>query len=160
MFQFFENIIFILLLALNNNSIRFGWGFFWWRHVFSSWFLTGILAMCPPPPSQFYCVSITLQYDACSHSCRPTNKIPRPRERHVQKSKCPRELCSMWWVSLDRRGVWGRKDICICIAESFRPSSEIITTLLTGYTPIQKKKSKCPEEKNELRACVGGQAGA
>ena len=43
------------------------------------------------------------------------------------------------------------------MAESFRPSSEIITTLLTGYTPIKKKKSKCPEEKNEFRAHVGAQ---
>ena len=28
MFEFFENIIFIPLLALNNNSIHFGWDVF------------------------------------------------------------------------------------------------------------------------------------
>ena len=30
-----------------------------------------------------------------------------------------------------------RMDTCICMAESFHCSSETITTLLTGYTPIQ-----------------------
>ena len=44
--------------------------------------------------------------------------------------------------SLDRRGVWGRMDTHICMAESLRSSPETITTLLTGYTPIQNKKFK------------------
>ena len=50
------------------------------------------------------------------------------------------ELCSMLCGSLDRRGVWGRMDTCICMAESLCCSPEIITTLLIGYTPIQNKK--------------------
>ena len=49
------------------------------------------------------------------------------------------DLCSMLCGSLDGRGVWGRKDSCVCMAESHR-SSETITTLLTGYKPIQNKK--------------------
>ena len=47
--------------------------------------------------------------------------------------------------SLDRRGVWGRMDTCICIAESVLCPPETITTLLISYTPIQnvtKKKRK------------------
>ena len=44
------------------------------------------------------------------------------------------ELCSMLCGSLDERGVWGKVDTCIYMAESFHSSSEIITTLLMGYT--------------------------
>ena len=50
------------------------------------------------------------------------------------------ELCSVLYGSLDGRGVWGRMDACICMAESLHCSPETITTLLTGCTPIQKKK--------------------
>ena len=39
--------------------------------------------------------------------------------------------------SLIGRGVWGRMDMCICMAESLSCSPEIITTLLIGCTPIQ-----------------------
>ena len=49
------------------------------------------------------------------------------------------DLCSMLCGGLDGRGVWGRMDSCVCMAESHR-SSETITTLLTGYMPIQNKK--------------------
>ena len=38
--------------------------------------------------------------------------------------------------SLDGRGVWGRMDTCICMAESLCCPPETITTLLIGYTPI------------------------
>ena len=47
-----------------------------------------------------------------------------------------RELCSMLCSSLDGRGVWGRMDTCIHMAESLRYSTETIMTLLIGYTPI------------------------
>ena len=43
---------------------------------------------------------------------------------------------------LDGRGVWGRMDTCMCVAEPLRCSLEAITTLLTGYIPIQKKSLK------------------
>ena len=50
-----------------------------------------------------------------------------------------REFCSVLWGSLDwGGGVWGRMDTCVCMAESLRCSPETITTLLVGYTPIQK----------------------
>ena len=52
------------------------------------------------------------------------------------------ELCSMSCGSLLGRGVWGRIDTCICMAESLHCSPEITTTLLIGYTPIQNKKFK------------------
>ena len=53
-----------------------------------------------------------------------------------------RELCSVLGGSLDGRGVWGRMDTCICMAESICYAPETITTLLAGYTPIQNLKTK------------------
>ena len=47
------------------------------------------------------------------------------------------ELCSMLCGSLDGRGVWGRIDTCICMAESFHCSPETITILVINYTPIR-----------------------
>ena len=47
-----------------------------------------------------------------------------------------RELCSVLCGSLDGRGVWGRTDTCICMAESLCCPPETITTLLMAYTPI------------------------
>ena len=49
--------------------------------------------------------------------------------------------------SLYGRGVWGRKDMCICMAESLCCSPETITTLLIGYTPVQNKKCKLKKKK-------------
>ena len=56
-----------------------------------------------------------------------------------------RELCSMLYSSLDRRGVWRRMDTCVCMAESHGCSLETITTLLISYIPytiksLEKKK--------------------
>ena len=39
------------------------------------------------------------------------------------------EFCSMLHGSLDGRGVWGRRDTCMCMAESLGCSLETITTL-------------------------------
>ena len=50
------------------------------------------------------------------------------------------EFCSMLCGRLDGRGVWGRTDTCICMAESLHGSPETIKILLTSYTPIQNKK--------------------
>ena len=47
------------------------------------------------------------------------------------------ELYSMLCASLDGRGVWGRMDTCIYMADSLHYSPETITTLLVGYTPIR-----------------------
>ena len=44
--------------------------------------------------------------------------------------------CSMLWGNLDGRGVWGRMDTRVCMAESLCCPSETITTLSVGYTPI------------------------
>ena len=49
-----------------------------------------------------------------------------------------RELCSVLCGSLDEKGAWGRMDTCICVAKSLCCPPETITTLLIGYTPIQK----------------------
>ena len=56
------------------------------------------------------------------------------------------ELCSMLCGCLDGRRVWGRIDICICMAESFFCPPETITILLIGYTTKQNKKFN--EKKN------------
>ena len=50
-----------------------------------------------------------------------------------------RELYSVLCGSLKGKGVWGRKDTCICVAESLCCPPETITTLLISYTPIQNK---------------------
>ena len=47
------------------------------------------------------------------------------------------ELYSMLCASLDGRGVWGRMDTCVCMADSLHYSPETITTLIVGYTPIR-----------------------
>ena len=63
------------------------------------------------------------------------------------------ELCSMLCGSLDRRGVWGRTDTCICMAEFLQYPTETITTLLIGYITIQNKKLKkklCPKKTLEI----------
>ena len=44
--------------------------------------------------------------------------------------------------SLDGRGVRGRLDTYMCMAESLCCPPDTITTLLTGYIPIQNKKLK------------------
>ena len=49
---------------------------------------------------------------------------------------------SMFCGRLYERGVWGRMDMCICMAESFLCSAETNTTLLISYTPKQNKKFK------------------
>ena len=53
------------------------------------------------------------------------------------------KLCSVLSGSLDRRGLWGRMDTCICMTESVWCSSETIQhSWLIGYTPIQNKMLK------------------
>ena len=54
------------------------------------------------------------------------------------------ELDSMLCGSLDGRGVWGRMDTCICIADSLHCSPEAITTLLMGYAAAAKSLQSCP----------------
>ena len=56
----------------------------------------------------------------------------------------------MLCVSLDGRGAWGTIGTCLCIAESLHCSSETITTLLIGYTPIQNVFS-VKKKKNEIQ---------
>ena len=48
-----------------------------------------------------------------------------------------RECFSMLCGNLDGRGVWGRMDTCICMAESLCRPPETITTLSIGYVPVR-----------------------
>ena len=52
------------------------------------------------------------------------------------------ELFLMLCGSLDGRGVWGKMDTCICMAESLHCSHETITILLINYAQTQNKKFK------------------
>ena len=51
-----------------------------------------------------------------------------------------RGFCSVSCGSLDGRGVWGRKDTWICVAQSLRCLLETTTALLIVYNPKQNKK--------------------
>ena len=59
--------------------------------------------------------------------------------KQQETTVCRMELCSMLCGSLDRRGVWGRMDTFIPMAESLLCSLKTIT-LLISYTPIQNRK--------------------
>ena len=48
--------------------------------------------------------------------------------------------CLMLCGSLDGRGVWGRMDTCMCMAEFLCYSSDNIAELLISYAKIQNKK--------------------
>ena len=67
-------------------------------------------------------------WDQCVHT--PIMKMDNQQGPAVQH----RELCSVLRSHLDGRGVWGRMDTCICMAESLYCPPETITTLLIGYT--------------------------
>ena len=49
-------------------------------------------------------------------------------------------LLNVMWEPGWRGGCCRRMDTCVCVTESLDCSPEAITTLLTGYTPIQYKK--------------------
>ena len=59
-----------------------------------------------------------------------------------------KELRSMLCGSLDGRGVSGRMDTCIRMAELLCYVPETITILLISYTPIGNKKLKKKAEHN------------
>ena len=43
---------------------------------------------------------------------------------------------------IDRKGVWGRMDTCICMAEPLCCPPEVITLLLISCTPVVNKRFK------------------
>ena len=47
--------------------------------------------------------------------------------------------------------LWGRRDTCICMAESLHCSPETTTTLLIGCNPIQNKKYEVRKKKKQLK---------
>ena len=52
------------------------------------------------------------------------------------------ELCSMLCGNLDGRGVWGKMDTCICMAESLLCSPETVTTLFVNW--LCMRAQLCP----------------
>ena len=64
-----------------------------------------------------------------------------------------RELCSVLCESLDGRGVWGRMDTCMCVAESLHCSHETITILLMSYPLIKIKKFQVKKKEEEEASC-------
>ena len=59
---------------------------------------------------------------------------------NLQGPLCSTWNCALFVGSLDGRGVGGRMDTCICVAESSHCARETITTLLIGHTTIQNFK--------------------
>ena len=59
------------------------------------------------------------------------------------------ELYPVLCASPDGRGLWGRIDTGMCMAESLRCSPETTTTLLTDYIPIQNKKLEVGRKKKK-----------
>ena len=65
----------------------------------------------------------------------------------------------MWQhnVTVDGKGLWGRMDTCICMAESLRCSPEMSTILLVDCMPVQnhfvvkKKKKNLKKQGNEIK---------
>ena len=55
-----------------------------------------------------------------------------------------RGLCSVSPGSLDGRGVWGRVDTCVRMAEPLLRPPEAVTELLTGYIPRTEEPGFCP----------------
>ena len=66
-----------------------------------------------------------------------------------------KEIHNVTW-HLDGKGVWGRMDTCMCMAESFCCVPETITMLLTDYTQIQNKKLEKKERKPNNTNCLKG----
>ena len=77
-------------------------------------------------------------------SCRVWDGHVHPAMSKMDNQQGPpvhhRELCSMLCGSLDGRGVWGRMDTCMCMAQSLCCPPETITTLLIGCSPVLNKK--------------------
>ena len=48
----------------------------------------------------------------------------------------------MLYGDLNRREIQGREDICICVAQSLRCTTETNTTLKSNYTPIKNNIKK------------------
>ena len=62
------------------------------------------------------------------------------------------ELCSKLFVSLDGRGVWGRMNTRMCLAEFLPPySPETVTTLSVSCTLTQNRKFK--KKKKAISCC-------
>ena len=59
------------------------------------------------------------------------------------------ELCSVLFGSLHGMVVFGKMNTYIFMADTLHSSTEIIITLLIGYTPIQNKKFKKFKNKNQ-----------
>ena len=63
-----------------------------------------------------------------------------------------KDLLYSTYGTLDERQVWGRMDICTCMAEFLCCSLETIITLLIGYTPVKKLKVSLNEKKEKIIA--------
>lgn len=60
----------------------------------------------------------------------------------IKKSATKRSSWQCFYGSLDKKRVWRRLDICICMTKPLSCPPETITSLLIGYTPAQNRKLK------------------
>ena len=68
-------------------------------------------------------------------SSAPQISVEQINVHFANVKSASRELCSMLCGSLNGRGVLGRMDTCVYMAELDCCVPETITTLLIGYTP-------------------------
>ena len=69
----------------------------------------------------------------------------------IKKSATKRSSWQCFYGSLDKKRVWRRLDICICMTKPLSCPPETITSLLIGYTPAQNRKLKKKKKKAYLR---------
>lgn len=62
-----------------------------------------------------------------------------------------KELCSLLCASLDGRGLWGRADTHMYMAESLCRSPETTALVLTGYIPLQNKSLKVQKKTRQRK---------
>ena len=82
---------------------------------------------------------VTPQENRASHKTKvgmDVYTLPCKMDHQQGPTGYHRRLCSMLCSSLDGRGVWGRLDTRICLAEPLCYLPETITILLIGCTPI------------------------
>ena len=73
--------------------------------------------------------TMLIGYTSIQNKKLKKNKIDNrqiPTEQH-------RELCSMLCSSLDGRGIWGKMDTCVCMAESLWWNNHNIVSRLYSY---------------------------
>ena len=105
-----------------------------------SWLQSPSAVILEPPQNKichcFHCFPICLSWSDETRSLCLVHTGIFKMDKQQGPTGYPRELCPMLHGSQDGRGVQGRMDPRICMAESLCCPPETMTTLLISYTPI------------------------